>query len=78
MAKFTKEFLKKHLAALSDQAGQARAAAMFEAGKAVGRTEGQIWLLTQLVNLADPEEVPAEEPRAEPELKIVKPVPATE
>ena len=73
MAKFTKEFLKKHLAALSDQAGQARAAAMFEAGKAVGRTEGQIWLLTQLVNLADPDEA---EPALEP--KIAEPVPATE
>ena len=73
MAKFTKEFLQKHLAALSDQAGQARAAAMFEAGKAVGRTEGQIWLLTQLVNLADPDET---EPALEP--KIVKPVPVTE
>ena len=73
MAKFTKEFLQKHLAALSDQAGQARAAAMFEAGKAIGRTEGQIWLLTQLVNLADPEEA---EPALEP--KIAEPVPATE
>ena len=73
MAKLTKEFLQKHLAALSDQAGQARAAAMFEAGKAIGRTEGQIWLLTQLVNLADPDET---EPALEP--KIAEPVPATE
>jgi len=73
MAKLTKEFLQKHLATVSDQAGQARAAAMFEAGKAIGRTEGQIWLLTQLVNLADPEEA---EPAPEP--KIAEPVPVTE
>ena len=71
MAKLTREILEQSLAALTGQAGQVNAAAMFEAGKAVGRAEGQISLLTQLVAMAKADEAEA----AAPDLKLSEPDP---
>lgn len=60
MAKLTKEVIEQNLTSLSGQAGQIQAAAMFEAGKTVGRVEGQLALLQQLVQLAEPAEAVAD------------------
>lgn len=49
--RLSKEILEKNLAALTAQMGNS----LFEAGKVVGRTEGQIAILEQLVKVADPE-----------------------
>jgi len=56
MAKLTKEIMQQNLDAIAAQAGQVQASAMFEAGKAVGRTEGQQDILRQIVALMDKDE----------------------
>jgi len=64
----TKEMLKKNLDQIQDQLGPQSLIVMFEAGKQVGRIEGQISLLQQLVNVANP--APASVPEAD--LKITE------
>ena len=64
--KLTKELIEQNLVALNNQAPSVQANAMLEAGKAIGRVEGQVALLKQLAELVGQDEVD----EAPPKLKL--------
>ena len=74
--KLTKELVDQNLANLNAQAGNVQANAMLEAGKAIGRVEGQKALLEQLSTMFDEPEVDKLAAEMETGLKLVKNEPA--